>query len=95
MNILFRLLLGYKTTIKYYSEQSGTPPKSKRGLLYKNVKVKVKLSLCLTKHHAMKMYWGVEVQLNVRTEIILSFLGEVGVRNLASHTKENISLTVI
>jgi hypothetical protein len=22
------------------------------------VKVKVKLSLCLTKHHAMKMYWG-------------------------------------
>jgi hypothetical protein len=24
-------------------------------------KVKVKLSLCLTKHHAMKVYWGVEV----------------------------------
>jgi hypothetical protein len=23
--------------------------------------VKVKLSLCLTKHHAMKTYWGVEV----------------------------------
>jgi hypothetical protein len=22
------------------------------------VKVKVKLSLCLTKHHAMKTYWG-------------------------------------
>jgi len=22
---------------------------------------KVKLSLCLTKYHAMKMYWGVEV----------------------------------
>jgi hypothetical protein len=22
---------------------------------------KIKLSLCLTKHHAMKMYWGVEV----------------------------------
>jgi hypothetical protein len=22
---------------------------------------KVKLSLCLTKHHAMKKYWGVEV----------------------------------
>jgi hypothetical protein len=22
---------------------------------------KVKLSLCLTKHHAMKAYWGVEV----------------------------------
>jgi hypothetical protein len=24
-------------------------------------KVKVKLSLCLTKHHAMKTHWGVEV----------------------------------
>jgi hypothetical protein len=26
-----------------------------------DVKVKVKLSLCLTKHHAMKTYWGVKV----------------------------------
>jgi hypothetical protein len=25
------------------------------------LKVKVKLSLCLIKHHAMKAYWGVEV----------------------------------
>jgi len=25
------------------------------------VKVKVKLSLCLTKHHVMKTYWGAEV----------------------------------
>jgi hypothetical protein len=25
--------------------------------------IKVKLSLCLTKHHAMKTYWGVEVQI--------------------------------
>jgi len=24
----------------------------------KTVKVKVKLSLCLTKHHIMKAYWG-------------------------------------
>jgi hypothetical protein len=23
-----------------------------------SIKVKVKLSLCLTKHHAMKAYWG-------------------------------------
>jgi hypothetical protein len=23
-----------------------------------NIKVKVKLSMCLTKHHAMKTYWG-------------------------------------
>jgi hypothetical protein len=29
-----------------------------------DVKVKVKLSLCLTKHHAMKAYWGVEVYLH-------------------------------
>jgi hypothetical protein len=28
------------------------------------VKVKVKLSQCLTKHHAMKAYWGVEVYLH-------------------------------
>jgi hypothetical protein len=27
------------------------------------VSVKVKLSLCLTKHHAMKTYWGEETQL--------------------------------
>jgi hypothetical protein len=25
------------------------------------IRIKVKLSLCLTKHHAMKTYWGVEV----------------------------------
>jgi hypothetical protein len=29
--------------------------------LSKIPKVMVKLSLCLTKHHAMKAYWGVEV----------------------------------
>jgi hypothetical protein len=27
--------------------------------------VKVNLSLCLTEHHAMKTYWGVEVWLHV------------------------------
>jgi hypothetical protein len=26
-----------------------------------HLKVKVKLSLCLTKHHAMKTYWGEDV----------------------------------
>jgi hypothetical protein len=35
------------------------------------VKVKVKLSLCLTKHHAMKMYWGVEVQLHGFLTLVL------------------------
>jgi hypothetical protein len=33
----------------------------KAVVAYFKVKVKVKLSLCLTKHHAMKEYWGVEV----------------------------------
>jgi hypothetical protein len=28
---------------------------------HKKRKVRVQLSLCLTKHHAMKAYWGVEV----------------------------------
>jgi hypothetical protein len=28
---------------------------------YWHAKVKVNLSLCLTKHHAMKAYWGVEI----------------------------------
>jgi hypothetical protein len=28
---------------------------------YSGTKTKVNLSLCLTKHHAMKAYWGVEV----------------------------------
>jgi hypothetical protein len=27
-------------------------------------KVKVKLSMCLTKHHTMKAYWRAEVQLH-------------------------------
>jgi hypothetical protein len=30
-----------------------------RVILYAGVKVKVKLSLCLTKHHAIKAYWGI------------------------------------
>jgi hypothetical protein len=35
------------------------------GLRYEQVlKVKVKLFLCLTKHHAMKAYWVVEVLLH-------------------------------
>jgi hypothetical protein len=28
---------------------------------YERMKVEVKLSLCLTKYHAIKAYWGVEV----------------------------------
>jgi hypothetical protein len=35
------------------------PKKSVRAI--REEEIKVKLSLCLTKHRAMKMYWGVEV----------------------------------
>jgi hypothetical protein len=35
-------------------------------------KVKAKLYLCLTKHHAMKTYWGMEVQ---RHRFLTSELG--------------------
>jgi hypothetical protein len=34
------------------------------GGLRRVKKVKVKLSLCLAKHHAMEMYWRVEVELH-------------------------------
>jgi hypothetical protein len=30
----------------------------------KIMKVNIKLSLCLTKHHTMKKYWGAEVKLH-------------------------------
>jgi hypothetical protein len=33
-----------------------------RQSIAKDIKVKVKLALCLTKYYTMKTYWGVEVQ---------------------------------
>jgi hypothetical protein len=41
-------------------DSGGREPADYYTFSYK-VNVKVKLSLCLTKHHAMKAYWGVEV----------------------------------
>jgi hypothetical protein len=38
--------------------------KRPRVMEIKTVSGKVKLSLCLTKHHAMKTYWGVEVKIH-------------------------------
>jgi len=38
------------------TSQSNTELHDKVGLAYISVKVKVNLSLCLTKHHAMKKY---------------------------------------
>jgi hypothetical protein len=44
------------------------PPTNLQIFIYivanETVKVKVKLSLCLTKHHAMETYWGAEVELH-------------------------------
>jgi hypothetical protein len=34
--------------------------KKNMSMLLENLMVRIKLSLCLTKHHAMKTYWGVE-----------------------------------
>jgi hypothetical protein len=34
-------------------------------LLFHILQVKVKLSLCLTKYHAMKTYWGLGVELHI------------------------------
>jgi len=33
---------------------------------------KIKLSLCLTKNHAIKKYWGVEVQLHAFLSLVLN-----------------------
>jgi hypothetical protein len=46
---------------KEVTEIEGKVPEFFVDLQTKYVKAKVKLSLCLTKHHTMKTYWGVEV----------------------------------
>jgi hypothetical protein len=42
--------------------------------LFFKLKLNVQLTLCLTKHHAMKAYWGVEVELHA---FLISALAEV------------------
>jgi hypothetical protein len=44
-----------------YNIMVGKPEGERPLRRPKHIKVKVKLSLCLTKHHARKTYWGVEV----------------------------------
>jgi hypothetical protein len=51
--IVFKI---YKSQITHLETKQGNN---------KNTEKKIKLSLCLTKHHTMKMYWGVEVELHV------------------------------
>jgi hypothetical protein len=46
------------TSEKYMAAQCGAVFCYDRLLWLVKPKVKVKLSLCLTKHHAMKKYWG-------------------------------------
>jgi hypothetical protein len=66
MDMLVILLLCYENWCHNY--ETAFRMWSQYGRMYQNhwacgmakfwVKVKVKLSLCLTKHHAMKTYWG-------------------------------------
>jgi hypothetical protein len=42
-------------TAAVFTPNEGTPT---TGSASDVIKVKVKLSLCLTKHHSMKTYWG-------------------------------------
>jgi hypothetical protein len=44
-----------------YGSRLQTCDEVTEGNSFKRTKVKVKLFLYLTKHHAMKAYWGVEV----------------------------------
>jgi hypothetical protein len=48
-------------TEKLYKKNAEEMLGNKEGGEISLIKVKIKLSLCLIKHHAMKMYWGVEV----------------------------------
>jgi hypothetical protein len=48
------LVYNHQTTRRNYPENHDL-----------KITVKVKLSLCLTKHHTIKTYWGVEVYLHI------------------------------
>jgi hypothetical protein len=53
-----KYFLLYKCSVKEnIFEIVAAHPKKLHETLRTQVKVKVKLSLCLTKHHAMKTYW--------------------------------------
>jgi len=43
--------------------RGGSSSSSRLIIIIIIIIIKVKLSLCLTKHHAMEAYWGVEVYL--------------------------------
>jgi hypothetical protein len=50
-----------ETLVSYHITTRRHNPEDYDLNLHRRDKVKVKLSLCLTKHRAMKTYWGVEV----------------------------------
>jgi hypothetical protein len=65
----YGLLSKLKQNVIIFLKKCLTCRKEEREIKYdlhntgssnQNIKVKVKLSLCLTKHHAMKAYWGSE-----------------------------------
>jgi hypothetical protein len=47
-----------KKVNRKYEQLYGCDHRLNLYCMYYLVKVKVKFSLCLTKHHAMKTYWG-------------------------------------
>jgi hypothetical protein len=54
-------ILGNANNISVLNYQFVGEARKCAVLMITIIKVKVKLSLCLTKHHAMKMYRGMEV----------------------------------
>jgi predicted nucleic acid-binding protein len=48
-------------TVTTFRRKQGITERKINELFETNSKVKIKLSLCLTKHHSMKACWGVEV----------------------------------
>jgi len=53
----FWLICKTKQNEEYYTNISMETAEILLRVTAKHRKVKVKLSLCLTKHHAMKVYW--------------------------------------
>jgi hypothetical protein len=51
----------YKSKVKHHAVWRRELDKYAYFFVFKTVQVEVKLSLCLTKHHAMNTYWGVDV----------------------------------
>jgi hypothetical protein len=61
--LVMALSISLSEMFPYYTDLGSTPSAAaahKSEIPILNIKIKVKLSLCLTKHHAMQTYLGVE-----------------------------------